>query len=149
MKSEWLTTSSFERAFEIVSAVNTLSIHAKLKLAEIDDPVDSIEVENARKTLLDLLTKLESLLTNAERDQSKIIVGVDPRLAELALQYLAEKRRLPPRSSLFALSLAELSKLIQSTRREDMAKQIECLESLRLMLQQFAQSDVAGIFGDE
>ena len=149
MKNDWLTASSFERAHEIVNAINTLSIHAKLALARVADPGDPIEVETARTKLRNFLDKLDLLMQSAENDQTKIIVGTDPRFGELALQYMTEKRRLPPRSRLYTLSITELGELVQSEQIDDMEELVECLESLRLMLEQYAQTDVAGIFGDE
>ena len=49
MKNDWLTASSFERTHEIVSAINTLSIHAKLVLAGIDDSTNQEEVEKLKQ----------------------------------------------------------------------------------------------------
>lgn len=148
MKSEWLTASSFERAFEIVSAINTLSIHAKLKLAGIDDPVDPLEVERARPRLLEFLAALRALVENTEKDQSKIIVGADPTMGELALEYLNEKGRLPPRSMLYTLSLTQLEELVRSERNEDSKDLVECLESLRDLVENYAQADVSRIFDE-
>ncbi len=149
MKNDWLTTSSFERAFEIVSAINILSIHAKLKIANAADPTNIEEIKNAQIILSKFLDALASLIENSQKDQSGIILGTDPRFSELALHYMAEQHRLPPRSVLFTFSIKQLDNLIKSQRTEDMPTLIECLTSLRSMIEQYTQTDIAGMFGDE
>jgi len=149
VKSDWLTTLSFERAFEIVSAISILSIHAKLTQSGVDDPADSALVQKAQAKLLAFLESFQTLLQEAETGQSGIMVGGDPRLNELALHYLAERRRLPPRSRLYTLPLTQLSELIQSEQGENLSDLIEYLESFRSMMELYAQTDIAGMFGDE
>lgn len=149
MKNDWLTTSSFERAFEIVSSINILSIHAKLEIAKAADPTNIEEIKNAQITLSKFLDALASLIENSQKDQSGIILGTDPRFSELALHYMSEQQRLPPRSVLFTFSIKELDNLIKSQRTEDMPTLIECLTSLRSMIEQYTQTDIAGMFGDE
>lgn len=149
MKNDWLTTSSFERAFEIVSAINILSIYAKLKIAGTVDPAGMEEIKNAQSTLSKFLEALEELIENAKRDQSGIVLGADPRLTELALHYMSEQHRLPPRSILYTFSVTQLKNLIQSLKIEDMQTLVECLAPLRSMVEQYTQADIAGMFGDE
>lgn len=149
MKSEWLTAASFERASEILSAISTLSIHAKLQIARVQDPTPLSEVEQARMRLVEFLQGLQTLVERAERDRDKIIVGADPRFGEFALQYLSEKRRLPLRSIFFRLPLSQIEELIKSDRSEDLPDLVACLESLRGMVEQFAQVDIAAIFDEE
>lgn len=149
MKNDWLTTSSFERAFEIVSAINILSIHAKLKIANAADPANSEEIKKAQYTLSKFLEALASLVENTQKNQSGIILGTDPRFSELALHYMSEQHRLPPRSILFTFSMKQLDELVKSQKAEDMPTLIECLTSLRVMIEQYTQTDIAGMFGDE
>lgn len=149
MKNDWLTTSSFERAFEVVSAINILSIHAKLTRDSTKNPIDIVEVKKARTRLLTFLEALQALMDNAEKDQGGIVVGADPRLSELALHYISEQRRLPPRSLLYTLSITQLENIIRSDKAEDMPTLVGCLESLRSLVEQYAQADIAGMFGDE
>ncbi len=149
MTNEWLTASSFERTFGVISAINTLSIHAKLALAGVADPTEPAEVLQARTTLLAFLDAFHAVLRNAEKDQAGLVVGTDPRLSELALQYRAEQHKLHARSGLFTLPPGELSRLVQSEQAADLPTLVECLESLRGMIDQHGQADVAGIFGEE
>jgi hypothetical protein len=149
VNNDWLTASSFERVSEITSAINTLSINAKLRLACLKDPADPAQVGRAKIRLVAFLGELQKLIDSVGKQQGEVIVGADPRLGELTIQYLAEQRRLPPRAELFTLSLPQLVVLIESDSDDDLSKRVECLESLRSILEQHAHADVAGMFGDE
>lgn len=149
MNSDWLTASSFERSSEVMSAINVLSIHAKLTLAGVDDPADPAEISRAKAKLVRFLEDLRKLIDGADQNQANLMVGTDPRLGELALEYIGERRRLPPRTFLYTLSLAQLSTLVESDGAQDEAKLVECLESLRSLFERHAHTDIAGIFGDE
>lgn len=149
MKNDWLTASSFERAFGLVSAINILSINAKLKLSDVTSPLSALEIEKSRMILDRFLSNLQGIMQNAEKDQYGIVIGTDPRLGDFALLYMSEQRRLPPRSKLFTLSIAQFKELISSDRDDNLQELIDCLEALRTLIEQHAQPDVAGIFGDE
>jgi hypothetical protein len=149
MKNDWLTASSFERTFSLLSAINTLSISAKLKSAGATNPLSNEEINRSRKILDDFFNGLQSVIQNAEKDKYGIVIGTDPRLGAFALQYINERKRVPPRSKLFTLSIHQLKEIIYSEERDNLSEQIDCLEALRTLIEQHAQTDVAGIFGDE
>ena len=147
MKNDWLTASSFERTHEIVSAINTLSIHAKLVLAGIDDSANQEEVDKSRGRLLAFLNRFESLLRETELGRDSAVIGTDPRLGDLALRYLSEKRRQPRRSPLYEISLAQLIDLVRTERWEDLPSVISCLRGLRSLVEAHSHADVIGILG--
>jgi len=118
-------------------------------MANAADPTNVEEVKNAQLALSKFLERLASLIENSQKDQSGIILGTDPRFSELALHYMSEQRRLPPRSVLFTFSIKQLEDLIKSQKTEDMPTLVECLTSLRSMIEQYTQTDIAGMFGDE
>jgi hypothetical protein len=148
MTSDWLAAANFEQTHELVSAINTLSIHAKLALAGAAYTGDPAEVEQARSRLLAFLDRFGSLLEANESSPDGTIVGADPRLRDLAAQFLSAKRSLPQRSPLYALSLPALRRVIQSERPEDLRELVACLRDLRLLVEQQAYVDVIGILGD-
>jgi hypothetical protein len=149
MKNDWLTASSFERTFDVVSAVNILSIHYKLALAHIEDPMSSEEIQKAKTKLLSFLNVLQMLIEGAEKDQTGIIVGTDSRLGELALQYRTEQKRIPRAGFLYTLSFPELDVLIASDVPSDFPKIVDCLDALRSLFDQYSHGDITGVFGDE
>jgi len=147
MNSDWLAAASFERMHEIVSAVNTLSIHAKLTLASVADPSPEMEIRKARKRLLDFLQRLEAALEGIQQSADGAVVGTDPQLGELALQFLhvgAGGRR----GSAPALAMATLPDLIRSNRGEDLSRLVPYLDELRALVEQQTHADVTGILGD-
>jgi hypothetical protein len=149
VNSDWLTASSFERTAEIMSAINTLSIHAKLTQAGIEDPADPSEVKRSRDKLVAFLDQLRRIIQNSEQQQLNLMIGADPRFGALATQYVVEQRRLPPKAFLYTLSLSQFGELINSERPEEISKLVDCLESLRTLFEQYAHPDVSGMLGDE
>lgn len=147
MRYDWLTAASFERAEDVVAAINTLSIHAKLALADVDDRVDGERLARARSDLLAFLSALEAAVSDADTGGAPL-VGADPRLADLATRYRAAQRRWPPPSPLFATSFADLRALVGSERPEDRPALIGCLRGLRALVEQHAHEDVVGLLGD-
>lgn len=146
--NEWLTAESFEQTQEIVSAINTLSIHAKLTLAEIDDSDRGEEVREARARLLTFLVRFEAVVQAAEQRPEGTVLGVDPRLGQLATKFLSAKSQWPQKSALYATPFAELRRLLTSDTPADLKALVNVLHDLRVLVEQHAHADVAGILGD-
>src|SRR5579859_4933547 len=119
MKNEWLVAWSFEREQELVSATNTLLINAKLRLAGADDPTPKNEVDDARKRIVGLLERIASLVSSVEHERSSTIVGVDPRLGELALHFLSRDRRAAEHATGPRLTPGRFAELAGSDRADD------------------------------
>src|SRR5438046_8236525 len=99
--NEWLTAESFEQAHEILSAINTLSIHAKLTLAGVNDAPREKEVREARTCLLKFLERFEIVVQGAEQRGDGRALGVDPRFGQLAGKFLTMRSQWPQRSTLY------------------------------------------------
>lgn len=146
MQNSWLAASSFERMHEILIAINALSIHAKLILAGRPDPAGEVEVHTARNKLLNFLHQIRTLLLDAEADRGPV-VGVDPGLAELAIQYLSRQQS-HETSRLANLSFADLDRLVVSEQKDDLVALVDYLHDLRALLEQSTHSAVTGILGE-
>jgi len=146
--NEWLTAESFEQAHELLSAINTLSIHTKLLLAGIDDTDRLGEVEEARTALINFLTRFAQVVSDAEQRGDHRAFGVDPRFGQLVSKFLAMKSQWPQESPLYSTSFAEMRGLLTSANREDQKHLITLLRDLRAFVEQHAHSDVVGILGD-
>jgi hypothetical protein len=146
--NEWLTAQSFEQAHETVSAINALSIHAKLKLAGIDDSPRNDDVCKARTRLLAFLDRLQAIVQDAEQDEDGAVRGTDPRLGQLAKSFLSLKSKWPHPPGLYATSFREVSALIQSEALEDQKDLVNFLRDLRCLLEQHAHADISSILGD-
>ncbi len=143
MKSDWLAASSFERTHETISAINTLSIHAKLTLANISDPTSESDLETARQRLSAFLERLQDLLEGAKQSRGGTVVGADPRLGELATRYLQDVRVQPGRSSPGTIPVSTIARLMRSEQRKDLETLIEYLRDLRTLLERYSYNDIA------
>ena len=148
MKSDWLTASSFEQTQDLIAAITTLSIQAKLTLSGQSEVAEADEVEHARERLLDFLQRFQRVLESVETSRDRTAVGTDPRFGELATRYLAQKERRPDRAPLYIISMGELERLVQSQNRDDLPRLVECLHDLRRLVEHHVRADVAGLLGE-
>ncbi|MFQ5827967.1 MAG: hypothetical protein ACE5JD_02245 [Candidatus Methylomirabilia bacterium] len=146
--NEWVIAQSFERVHEVVSAINTLSIRAKLTLAGIDDSSRDDDVRKARMHLVTFLDRFEAVVQDAERHRDGTVLGADPRLGQLAQRFLSVKGKWPCPPGLYTASFPQVRTLVLSRRFEDQKDLINCLRDLRLLLEQHAHSDISRILGD-
>lgn len=149
MQSNWLAATNFERMHEVVSAINTLEIHAKLTLAGVDDPTPAPEIESARKHLLLFLDQLAAAVEDAETAANGRIVSSDPRLSELAHRQLARSEHGNSQARSGAMSPTALHELISVGDEGNPRKIVPELERLRTLVEEHMQADVDGILGDE
>jgi hypothetical protein len=148
MKSDWMTASSFSRTREVISAINTISIHAKLISAGKEYPHNFENLNQAREKLCTFLSEFGRLIDRGISDHDGIIIGSDPRFSELAKMFIEEKRHLPQKSTLFKLPAEKLIHLVRSNNPEEMTELISCLRDLRNILDQHSHSDVVGVLGE-
>lgn len=148
MTTEWLTARSFERSHEIISAINTLSIHSKRLLAGDVDTSRNADVVEARKVLHAFLERFNSVVRQAEQERDSTIVGADPRLSSLAKRFMVARRQLPQRALFHAGSLDELRDLLKSEDRNDQERLVTSLRDLRVLMEQHAHADIVGILGE-
>jgi hypothetical protein len=148
VKNNWLAASNFERMYQVISAINTISVYAKLKVAGVDEPTDELELRQAREELTRFITQFDGQLHEAEQRQDGVVVGDDPRFGELTVRYLSAKRQWLEPSGLYKIPLADLAAMIQTERPQDLPQMIECLRELRILLELHSQADVRDILGD-
>lgn len=148
MTSDWLAASSFEQTQELIAAITTLSIHAKLALTGQPNPAEPDEIEHARERLLGFLQRFQRVVQNAQLSRARTIIGVDPRFGELATRYLIHKERGLHRTPFFNISVDELEQLVQSQNAAELPRLIDCLQDLRLFVEHHANADITGLLGD-
>jgi hypothetical protein len=148
MTNEWLTAESFELTHSVISAINRLSIHNKLALANTQDPAPAGAVSEARETLRRFLDKFGSVVCEIEADQEAPVLGTDPRLGLLAQRYVSAKRQRPDRSLLYTLSLGQVRALLDADRPDERRQLVECLRALRALVEEHAHADVVGLLGE-
>ena len=145
MSNEWLSAQNFERSYRVVSAINTISIHEKLKVAGVNDEERNDEVREARSHLLEFLKNFERIVLDAEKNPDYAVDGVDPRLGELARSFLNAKKQRPSTSALVDVSPHDLSRLIESSDAADRERLVKCLRDFRRLVEDHVHADVVKI----
>ncbi len=147
-KNDWLVSQSLERSLDIISAINRVSIHSKLRLAGMEDTATPQEVEAARKILTGFLGTLSELIEKAEESEDKIAFGADPRISSLARKFLPNPAE---RADSVLYRPEELKELKVLLEQRDAAKHevlVEALAHLRSVLELHAQADAAIVFNE-
>jgi hypothetical protein len=146
---KWLTVQSYHQSHSLLAAINALSIHTKLELAKIPDEEGAQAAANAREQLSALFEQFEKIVGEAERDQGSLVLGVDPRLRQLARNFIKAKRgHRRFRSELFRNSLVNAKELLHSCDDEQKRSLIKSLADLRVLLEEHLAADADRILGD-
>jgi hypothetical protein len=149
MSIEWLTVQSFQHSQDLLSAINALSIHLKLISAGLNDHNREQLVEEAREKLVSFLEELEPLVTEAENAKGKPVVGANPRLRQLAKRFVAAKRnRFRYHSILFRETPNRVKQLLSSRDQEDRQLVLDCLEELRMLVEEHVHIDTEQVLGE-
>lgn len=149
MSPDWLAVQSFGANQRLLTAINDLSIHTKLRLGGVDDPGRSQAAADGRKTLEAFLYRLDTALGQSGEDELGPVLGTDPRLRELARSFVAARRdRGRFRSVLFRQSPSEMEQLLRSGKPEDEKLLVECLKELRALVEDHLHSDAAEVLGE-
>lgn len=142
MSTDWLTIQSFQRSQDLLAAINTLSIHTKLKLAGVADEERAVAAAEARQRLAAFLKDFEKIVQQAEEAEEGML-GVDPRLQQLVRSFVAAKRDKERfHSRLFTQSPSDALHLLTSTDEEDQQALVECLADLRALVEEHISTDI-------
>ena len=148
MSNTWLAAESFERGQRLIQATNTLAISVKLALAGKHDPERVAVAEQAREELRTFLSDFAGWLAEAERTPARVVTGVDPRLHQLVMAFVSQRRRLPLRSLLYRLPMEQVLALLDAQTPGEMQRLLECLQELRVVLENHLHADVVGLLGE-
>lgn len=149
MSNYWLDIQSFQQTQDLLSAINTLSIHIKLGLAGIPDPGRKDAAAQARETLVSFFEALDEVVQGIEGGQRKPLLGVDARLRHLA-QNFVKARRDPDQygSQLFQNTLSHARHLLYSDQPEDLKEVLRSLKEFRSMLEKHVSTDATRLLGE-
>lgn len=149
MSTQWLAVQSFQQNQALLDAINTLSIHIKLKLSSIADEGREKKVQKAKKELASFFSDFEKLVKKTEQGKVTAILGVNPRLRQLAKSFVAAKQdKQRFRSDLKKKSLSHLNTLLNSTDKNDQKALLECLSELRVLIEEHLYTDTTQILGE-
>ena len=149
MSTQWLAAQSFQQSQDLLTALNTLAIHLKLRLAGIPDEERSREARQARQSLTAFVQALHTLLQEAQQGEMKPLVGVDPRRRQFVKNFIEAKRnRRQFHSALFQPTPSRVEQLLSSDAEEDQRTLLQCLKELRTLLEEHVSEDTAQILED-
>ena len=147
MSTHWLAIQSFQQSQEILSAINTLSIHRKLTDKGYLDTKRKETAEQATATLIAFFQKLDKIVQNVEDGHRKPVMGVDARLKHLAENYVQAKRA-QSHSPFLELSLFQVKDLFYSESSEDRGKVLAVLAAFRELLEEHIGVDARQLLGN-
>ena len=149
MSTQWLNIQSFQQSQELLSAINTLSIHRKLTDKGHLDKNRKEAAEQAREVLVDFFQKLDKIVQDIEGGHRKPVLGVDARLRHLAENYVQAKLTYgQSRSLFFELPLSQVRDLFYSESSEDYGEVLKVLAEFRELLEEHVSVDAKRLLGD-
>lgn len=149
MSIQWSAVQSFQHNQDLLRSINALSIHIKLKQVGISDDERSSSAESARKILASFLTDLEAVVSETQQKGESPVVGVNPRLRQLARNFVGAKTSHSQfRSALFRNGLSEVRRLLDSANDQDQTPLLQCLEELRVLLEEHMHVDASQLLGE-
>jgi hypothetical protein len=148
MTAEWLTFQSFQRSQEVLQAINALSIHLRLKLNGVVDEERSKVADRSVRILQAFLDEIDEASSQADGVEPKLMLGVDSRLQQLVQSYLTARRYGRFRSRLLKESIDSVKPLLMSDSRTDQEALLECLDELRVLVEEHMQDDADRIMGN-
>ena len=149
MSTNWLAIQSFQHDQDVLSAINILSIDIKLELAGVLDEKRAKAANQARDKLASFFQQLEAMLQEAGKTGSEPLLGTNLRLRQLVANFSAAKRdRTRFRSALFRSSLSHAQQLLYSTNETAKRSLLQCLEELRILLEEHIHGDAVRILGE-
>ena len=149
MSTQWLAFQNFKQGQDLISAINTLSIHLKLQLLNVNDEERTQAVDNAKTVLSAFLKTFDAVVVRIEQAKSEPITGIEPRLHQFANRFVnAKHRRNQFRSLLFRTSPAHIEEMLHSTEVEDQTNLIKSLTELRTLLEENLYNDTIQVIGE-
>lgn len=148
MSVRWLSFQSFQNSQELISAINTLLIHLRLKKSGVSDKEREEKAKQAQEKIILFLESFEKIVSDVESRGAKPNLGSDIRFRQLAKSFIkATNNRRRFQSTLFQNKIAEF-KASLAEDKEDTRIWIEDLEDLRLLVEEHLSNDIEQVLGE-
>jgi hypothetical protein len=147
MSDKWFAANNVERTYQVLSAINLLSINAKLTLLKSENPIDTGELSQAKQHLLEFTAELSDLLEKADKREGHAILGTDPRMGQLASHFRQMTQPSPLGDSVRVI-LDDLPGLLEAEDESSLGVLVEYLDLLRSLVEQYSYSDMVAVFGE-
>ncbi|MYF99909.1 hypothetical protein F4212_12390 [Candidatus Poribacteria bacterium] len=146
MNSQWRAVQSFQENQNLISAINTLSIHIKLEMAGHFDLNKADTVSKAKDKLCAFLAELDSQIQCVEAENVPLL-GVDPRRRQFVKHLIDAKNSYRINSPYLLEKLSDVQQLLYSDTEKDKKHTLCLLDELRMLLEEHLGSDVEQLFG--
>lgn len=147
MKPKELAVQSFHENQNLLSAVNTLSIHTKLEMAGRSDRNGAKVIAEAKETLNTFFKELDVIVERAEKTETKLLLGVDARRRQFVSNFIAAKRNYRIQSASLRGKLSDVAQLLYSDKDADKQDILLVLDELRMLLEEHIASDTEVLLG--
>ena len=147
MKPKELAVQSFHENQNLLSAVNTLSIHTKLEMAGRSDLNGAKVIAEAKETLNTFFKELDVIVERAEKTETKLLLGVDARRRQFVSNFIAAKRNYRIQSASLRGKLSDVAQLLYSDKEADKQDILLVLDELRMLLEEHIASDTEVLLG--
>lgn len=137
---------SFQENQNLISSINTFSIHIKLKIAGHPDLNKAEAIPGSREKLCAFLTELNSQVRCVEVE-NKPLLGVNPRRRQFVRHLIAAKHNARISSPFLLNKLEESRQLLHSDVESDKQTILLFLEELRMLLEEHIASDTEILIG--
>ena len=149
MSVRWLSFQSFQHSQELISAINTLLIHLKLKESGNPDEARDEKAKQAHEKILAFLDSFEKIVSDVESGAAKPTLGADIRFRQLAKSFVkATNNRRRFQSILFQNKIAKFKDSLAEGKDADKRIWIESLEELRLLVEEHLYDDMEQVLGE-
>ena len=146
MKPKERAIQSFQENQNLISAINTLSIHIKLKAAGHSDLNKEAAIQKSREKLCAFLKELNPQVQRAEVN-NKPLLGVDPRRRQFVRHLIAAKHNSRISSPFLLNKLEESRQFLHSDVEADKQAILLFLEELGMLLEEHITSDTEILLG--
>ena len=146
MKPQELAAQSFHDNQKLLSAVNTLSIHTKLKMEGRSNLNDEKAVAKAKDELCSFFKELEREVQNAEIEKQPLL-GIDQRRQQFVRNFLDARRNYRIQSPFLRDKLSGVVQILHSEKEADKQAILPILAELRALIEEHLESDVSQLLG--
>lgn len=146
MKPKERAIQSFHENQNLISAINTLSIHIKLKRAGHSDLNREKDIQKATEDLCAFLKELNPQVQCVEVENQPLL-GVDPRRWQFVKHLISAKHSCRIHSPSLLGDLSEGVQFLYSDAEADKQTILLFLKELRMLLEEHIAGDTEVLFG--
>ena len=148
MSTEWSAFQSFTDSQRLLAAINSLAIHIKLHAVGVADDTPPERVEASRTAVVKFLKDLNEAMSDGDYDDSQPMMGVSPRFRQFVQHFITMHPAMDHLNTLRALSTLKHRPFLQGMDMNDQQTMLECLEVLRVLLEEHVHADTHQLLAD-